>query len=122
MSKVSDSNLPATDIPSAGPAFKPLSRHDVAAILGVRVLGLCALLWPKKSEGEGNRAQAQLEQNWSGTLLFAYFRKRRLRQLLLDHWFHWRNLVGMRGFEPPTPSSRKNTMRIFCHPPRSSKK
>lgn|SRR5450759_2516498 len=36
MSHVSD-NLPATDIPSAGSAFKPLSRHDVASILGVSV-------------------------------------------------------------------------------------
>lgn len=28
---------PAADIPSAGLPFKPLSRHDVAAILGVSV-------------------------------------------------------------------------------------
>lgn len=29
--------LPLTDVSSPGPAFKPLSRHDVAAILGVSV-------------------------------------------------------------------------------------
>jgi len=36
MSKVS-SNLPSADLPGAVPAFKPLSRHDVASILGVSV-------------------------------------------------------------------------------------
>ncbi len=30
-------DLPLTNVPGAGPAFKPLSRHDVAAILGVSV-------------------------------------------------------------------------------------
>jgi len=29
--------LPLTDVPGTGPAFKPLSCHDVAAILGVSV-------------------------------------------------------------------------------------
>lgn len=29
--------LPLTYVPGPGPAFKPLSRHDVAAILGVSV-------------------------------------------------------------------------------------